>query len=157
MVLFLSPFKSGWERERRTQNDDAAVRDSRGFSDIVFAARGNLWLTVSLVSIAAAAHQGWSANVYTLASDLFPRSSVGLVVGLAGFGGGLSAGCWRLRPWATGLTSPKVPTGPLFLVAGSMYLIALGLVQLVVPGSRNRFRTSERFSNRSFGKRQEPA
>ncbi|MDQ6707439.1 MAG: MFS transporter [Acidobacteriota bacterium] len=42
--------------------------------------RRNLWLAVALVSIAAAAHQGWSANVFTLASDVLPRSAVGSLV-----------------------------------------------------------------------------
>lgn len=98
----------------------------------VFAARGNLWLTVSLVSIAAAAHQGWSANVYTLASDLFPRSSVGSVVGLAGFGGAIGG---LLAAPAVGywLDFSKGSYAPLFFVAGSMYLVALGFVQLLAP------------------------
>lgn len=98
----------------------------------VFAARGNLWLTVSLVSVAAAAHQGWSANVYTLASDLFPRSSVGSVVGLAGFGGAIGG---LLAAPAVGywLDFSKGSYAPLFFVAGSMYLAALGLVQWLAP------------------------
>jgi len=98
----------------------------------IFAAKGNLWLTVSLVSIAAAAHQGWSANVYTLASDLFPRSSVGSVVGLAGFGGAIGG---MLAAPAVGywLDFSKGSYAPLFFVAGSMYLVALALVQLLAP------------------------
>src|SRR5216684_3247321 len=48
---------------------------------------GSLWTAVLLVSVAVAAHQGWSANVYTLASDLFPRSAVASVIGIAGFAG----------------------------------------------------------------------
>ena len=43
----------------------------------------NAWLAVFLIAIAAGAHQGWSANIYTLASDMFPRSAVGAVVGFA--------------------------------------------------------------------------
>ena len=50
-------------------------------------ARGNMWLAVALLGLATAAHQGWSANLYTLASDLFPRNAVGSVVGLGGLGG----------------------------------------------------------------------
>ena len=41
---------------------------------------------VSLIGLAAAGHQGWSANLYTLTSDTFPRSAVASVVGLGGFG-----------------------------------------------------------------------
>ena len=48
---------------------------------------GNLWLTVLLIGVATASHQGWSANLYTIASDCFPRAAVGSVVGLGGLGG----------------------------------------------------------------------
>src|SRR3954467_13075396 len=44
----------------------------------------NLWAAVALISIATAAHQGWSANLFTVASDLFPKRAVGSVVGLGG-------------------------------------------------------------------------
>src|SRR5262249_50145334 len=47
----------------------------------------SMWTAVALISIAAAAHQGWSANVYTLASDMFPRQAVGSVIGFAGMAG----------------------------------------------------------------------
>ena len=47
----------------------------------------NLWGTVALISLAAAAHQGWSANLYTLVSDTVPRRAVGSVVGFGGMGG----------------------------------------------------------------------
>ncbi|MEJ7605055.1 MAG: MFS transporter [Bryobacteraceae bacterium] len=50
---------------------------------------GNLWLAVTLVSIAAASHQGWSANLFTLATDMFPREQVGSVVGLGGMAGAI--------------------------------------------------------------------
>jgi ACS family hexuronate transporter-like MFS transporter len=46
-----------------------------------------LWISVAMISLAAAAHQGWSANLFTLASDMFPRRAVGSVVGIGGFGG----------------------------------------------------------------------
>src|SRR5205823_10691983 len=53
---------------------------------IVFATRvQSMWGAVALVSLATAAHQGWSANVFTLASDMFPRQAIGSVVGLGGF------------------------------------------------------------------------
>jgi len=47
----------------------------------------NIWLAVSLVGIAAAAHQGWSANLFTTASDMFPKAAVGSVVGLGTMSG----------------------------------------------------------------------
>src|SRR5260221_14411218 len=47
----------------------------------------NMWAAVALISLATAAHQGWSANLFTLASDMFPPQAVGSVVGLGGFAG----------------------------------------------------------------------
>jgi ACS family hexuronate transporter-like MFS transporter len=95
-------------------------------------AHGDLWLTVILVAIAASAHQGWSANLYTIASDCFPRPAIGSVIGLGGLGGAIggvlvqpSIGWW--------LDHSNKTYGPLFLVAGSMYLIALLIIQLLLP------------------------
>src|SRR5205807_281295 len=56
---------------------------------------GSLWIAVALVSVAAAAHQGWSANIYTLASDMFPRRAVASVIGIGGFAGAL--GGWLFQ------------------------------------------------------------
>ena len=65
---------------------------------IVFAAKvSHLWVAVALVSLAAAAHQGWSANLFTLSSDMFPRKAVGSVVGIGGMAGavgGMFLSCW---------------------------------------------------------------
>src|SRR5262249_20365787 len=47
----------------------------------------DVWAAVALVGLAASAHQGWSANLFTLTSDMFPRQAVGSVVGLGGFAG----------------------------------------------------------------------
>ncbi len=93
---------------------------------------GNLWLAVALIGLAAAAHQGWSANLFTLPSDLFPPEAVGSVVGLGGLGGAISG---ALVAPAVGywLDFSHDSYGPLFVVAGSMYLIALGVIHLVVP------------------------
>jgi MFS transporter, ACS family, hexuronate transporter len=93
---------------------------------------GNLWLTVVLVSLAAAAHQGWSANLYTLVSDIFPRSAVGSVVGLGGFGGAI--GGMLVAPvigyW---LDFSHESYGPLFLTAGFMYVITFVIIHLLLP------------------------
>jgi ACS family hexuronate transporter-like MFS transporter len=92
----------------------------------------NLWLVVALVGLAAAAHQGWSANLFTLPSDTFPRAMVGSVVGLGGLGG--AVGGMLVSPvigyW---LDFSHGAYGPLFFVAGSMYLVALGIIHLLVP------------------------
>lgn len=93
---------------------------------------GNLWLTVGLISLATAAHQGWSANLFTIPSDTFPRQGVGSVVGLGGMGGAFGGmlvapaiGMW--------LDYSHKSYGPLFLAAGGAYLIALLVIHLLVP------------------------
>lgn len=93
---------------------------------------GNLWATVALVAIAASAHQGWSANLYTIASDCFPRPAIGSVVGLGGLGGAI--GGVLVQP-AIGwwLDHSNKSYSPLFLVAGSMYLLALLIIQVLLP------------------------
>jgi ACS family hexuronate transporter-like MFS transporter len=98
----------------------------------VMFAGGNLWLTVALVSLAGAAHQGWSANVYTVASDTFPTSAVGSVMGLGGFGGAI--GGMLVAP-AVGywLDFSHGSYGPLFIIAGTMYLVAFCILHVLLP------------------------
>src|SRR5512141_1784495 len=56
----------------------------------MFATESNtMWLSVAIVGVAAAAHQWWSANIFTLASDMFPRPALGSVVGVGGFAGAM--------------------------------------------------------------------
>lgn len=99
---------------------------------IIFAARAsNLWVAVALISLATAAHQGWSANLYTLVSDTFPRRAVGSVVGIGGFAGSLSA---MFVATATGyLLQWTGSYVPIFFVAAFAYLFALALIQLLAP------------------------
>jgi MFS transporter, ACS family, hexuronate transporter len=93
---------------------------------------GNLWLTVALISLGAAAHQGWSANLFTIPSDTFPRPAVGSVVGLGGMGGAF-AGMLVAPAIGKWLDYSHKSYGPLFLWAGSAYLIALLIIHLLVP------------------------
>lgn len=91
----------------------------------------DLWVAVGLIGLAAAGHQGWSANVFTLTSDLFPRRAVGSVVGIGGFagaaGGILIATLVGLQLQANGSYMP------MFLMAGTAYLLALLVVHVLVP------------------------
>ena len=99
---------------------------------IVFASRASsLWVAVALVGLATSAHQGWSANIFTTASDMFPRRAVGSVVGIGGMAGAVGG---MLIAKVTGYVLQW--TGSyvvIFFVAGSVYLLALGLIQLLVP------------------------
>ena len=91
----------------------------------------SMWGAVALISLAAAAHQGWSANVFTLTSDMFPRQAVGSVVGIGGTAGAVG-----------GMVIAKITgyilqtTGsylPVFIIAGTTYLVTLTIVHLLVP------------------------
>jgi ACS family hexuronate transporter-like MFS transporter len=89
-----------------------------------------MWLVVVLLSLATAAHQGWSANLFTTVSDLFPRKAVASVVGIGGMGGAIGG---MLIATIAGLILQF--TGSyviLFIICGSVYLIALGIIQLLV-------------------------
>jgi ACS family hexuronate transporter-like MFS transporter len=99
---------------------------------IVLAARAaNLWVAVALISLATAAHQGWSANLFTLVSDTFPRRAVGSVVGIGGFAGSLAG---MMIATATGyLLEWTGSYVPIFIVAASAYLVALIVIHALVP------------------------
>jgi MFS transporter, ACS family, aldohexuronate transporter len=90
------------------------------------------WLAVILIGVATACHQGWSANVFTLASDLFPRRAVGTVVGFGGFAGGV--GGIMVAEFA-GRVLNRDPRYylPMFVVAGTAYLVALAVVHMLAP------------------------
>jgi len=100
---------------------------------VVFAATvSSLWFAVALIGLAAAAHQGWSANLMTFPSDMFPRRSVASVAGIGGFGGavggmGIATFTGLLLQWTHSYV-------PVFVIAGSAYLLALLMIQLLVPG-----------------------
>lgn len=115
-------------------------------------AAGNLWVTVLLVSIAAASHQGWSANMFTLASDCFPRSAVASVIGLAGMAGAIGG---MLAQPAIGrwLDFSKQSYGPLFVIAGSMYLFTLTLIHILLPRIEPQdFRAQPEADRADFGR-----
>jgi ACS family hexuronate transporter-like MFS transporter len=92
----------------------------------------SVWPAVVLISMAAAAHQGWSANLYTLVSDLFPRGTVGSVVGLGGLAGALG-GAAVAYPIGMWLDFSHDAYGPLFVIAGSAYVLAFCVIQLLTP------------------------
>jgi ACS family hexuronate transporter-like MFS transporter len=114
---------SGKQREIALEN--ALVRSAR--SDRMY------WLAVWLIALAAAGHQAWSANVFTLVSDVFPKAATASVTGIGGMVGGIAG---MLADWKLG--GMLTASGPsayffAFMAAGSVYLIVLGIAHLLMP------------------------
>jgi len=122
--------RRGWSANRARKS--AMLICASAVVPVIFAAKArNLWTAVALLGLAAASHQGWSANLFTLVSDMFPRRAVASVVGIGGFGGAVAG---MLIATFTGFllqfTGSYVP---LFLMASSAYLLALLVIHLLVP------------------------
>lgn len=98
----------------------------------------NMWVAVALISIAAAAHQAWSANIFTVASDMFPKKAISSVVGIGGMAGSFGG---VLFPLFVGyiLDAYKLAgnlTGGyniIFFVCGLMYMLAWVIMHLISP------------------------
>jgi ACS family hexuronate transporter-like MFS transporter len=89
------------------------------------------WVAVFLIGMAAGSHQGFSANLYTLTSDIFPRNAIGSIVGIGGFAGASGGFLLQLSAgWLKELTGDYVL---LFAMASSAYLIALAVIQVLIP------------------------
>ena len=99
----------------------------------MFAPRmSSMWGAVALVSLAAASHQWWSANLFTTASDMFPRRAVASVVGFGGFAGAMGGVIFQRL---VGILLQHDPTAYryIFVWCGGIYIIALGLMHLIAP------------------------
>ena len=92
------------------------------------------WVAIGLLGLAAAAHQGWSANLFTTVSDMFPRSAVGAVVGIGGMAG--AAGGALLAFFTGHILARTHSYSILFILAASVYLLALAVVNLLAPRLR---------------------
>jgi ACS family hexuronate transporter-like MFS transporter len=91
----------------------------------------NMWVVVGLVSLAMAAHQGWSANLFTTVSDMFPRAAVGSVVGIGGALGALGGALvQQLAGHSVKWTHSYFLV---FMFCGSIYLVTLGVMQVLSP------------------------
>lgn len=122
--------KRGWSinRSRKT----AMLICALAVVPIVFASiTSNLWVAVLLIGIAAAAHQGWSANIFTTASDMFPKQAVGSVVGIGGMAGAVG-GMFiaKIVAYILDTTGSYVP---IFALAASAYLVALLVIHVLAP------------------------
>jgi ACS family hexuronate transporter-like MFS transporter len=91
----------------------------------------SLWGAVAIISLATAAHQAWSANLYTLPSDTFPRKAVGSVIGIGGTAGALGGMIFSL--YIGQILERLGSYGLIFAVAGSVYMIALLIIHLLSP------------------------
>jgi ACS family hexuronate transporter-like MFS transporter len=125
-----SLLKRGWtvNRSRKT----ALLACALAVTPIMIAAHTkSAWLAVLAIAIAAGAHQGWSANIYTLVSDMFPKNAVGSVVGFGTVAGAIGG---MLVAKAVGYILQGTGSYvPVFLMAGLAYLVAFGFVQLLAP------------------------
>jgi ACS family hexuronate transporter-like MFS transporter len=93
---------------------------------------GSMWAAVAIVSVAAASHQGWSANLATLVSDMFPRRAVASVSGIGWAAGMLGAVLFQ-RLTGSILQATHGNYAPVFSVLGLAYVTALAIVHLLVP------------------------
>ena len=92
----------------------------------------SLWLAVAVVSVAAAAHQWWSCNLFTTVSDMFPRRAVATVTGLGGFAGAMSAMTFQ-RVTGRILDANGGDYGTLFILCGLAYVTAWLVIHALVP------------------------
>jgi ACS family hexuronate transporter-like MFS transporter len=94
---------------------------------------GSLWLAVSLIALAAGGHCGWSANIFSLMSDIFPRKATASVAGFGGFAGAVGG---AIVAFGVGKILQHIGTDGYaipFGVASVGYLFALGMIHLIVP------------------------
>jgi ACS family hexuronate transporter-like MFS transporter len=92
----------------------------------------SVWTAIALISLAAGAHQGWSANLFTTSSDMFPRSAVGSVVGIGGMAGSFGSALFAF--YAGHILQLTHSYASLFGIAATAYLLALVVLCLLAPG-----------------------
>lgn len=99
---------------------------------VIFAAKAaNMWLATLLIGLAASAHQGWAANLFALAGDLFPKRAVASVVGLGGMFGSVTAMAFsQSAGWILEVSGSY---WSLFAIASSAYLLALAILHVLAP------------------------
>jgi ACS family hexuronate transporter-like MFS transporter len=99
---------------------------------VIFAAHvASLWMAVALISLAAAAHQGFSCNLFSTPSDMFRAQSVATVVGIGGTAGAVGG---TLLAAAAGYVLNRTHRySLLFTMCGFMYLLAIAIFQMLVP------------------------
>ena len=115
------------------------VLSTQYFGDVSHFGDMAKYYAVTVICIGAAAHQAWSANLFTTVSDMFPKSSVGSVTGLGAMGGGLGGVIVQLVAGTltdTYKATPQTAYLIMFVICSLSYLIAWGGMKLLVPRHR---------------------
>jgi ACS family hexuronate transporter-like MFS transporter len=89
------------------------------------------WVALGFISLATSAHQGWSANLFTLASDLYHKKDIGSIVGLGGCGGAI--GGMMIAPFTGYILQWFHSYAPIFIVCSVMHPLAFGVVLWLIP------------------------
>jgi ACS family hexuronate transporter-like MFS transporter len=96
------------------------------------------WIPVLLIGVGTAAHQAWSANLFTTVSDMFPKKTIGAVIGIGGLAGGV--GAVSITKLGGGLFDyykalGHIETGYtiMFAICAVAYLVAWGVMKMLVP------------------------
>ncbi|HEV8042919.1 MAG TPA: MFS transporter [Bryobacteraceae bacterium] len=128
--LSSSLLKRGWSVNRARKT--AMLICACAVTPVFFASMtAHLWVIVALVGAAAAGHQGWSANLFATAGDMFPEHALGSVVGIGGTLGAI--GGMLLASGAGLILQVTGSYVPMFVIASSAYLVALVAIQLAAP------------------------
>jgi ACS family hexuronate transporter-like MFS transporter len=101
----------------------------------------NMWLIVAVISLAAACHQAWSANIYTVASDMFPKNAISSVIGIGGMAGSVGG---ILFPFLVGavldhyklLGNLSSGYNVIFVICGCAYLVAWAVMHFFAPSMK---------------------
>jgi ACS family hexuronate transporter-like MFS transporter len=99
----------------------------------------NMWFAVGVIGIAAAAHQAWSANIFTTVSDMFPKSSTASVIGIGGMFGGIGGIALSLFVqkqmfvYYRSINSIETAYYIMFAICAGSYLLAWIIMHLLVP------------------------
>jgi ACS family hexuronate transporter-like MFS transporter len=101
---------------------------------ILFATRVGDWPAVLLIGLAGAAHQAWSANLFTTVSDIFAKKDIATIIGIGGMAGSIGG---ILFPWFSGWLLDRLPATQgyaiLFAICASAYLVAFAIHHVLSP------------------------
>jgi ACS family hexuronate transporter-like MFS transporter len=93
----------------------------------------NQWIAIFLIALGAAGHQAWSANIFTLVSDVFPKKATASVVGIGGMVGAVAGIISNVILGSVLDNADNTGFFWAFMIAGSAYLVILIFVHLLMP------------------------